>query len=111
MNDSDGEEGVVKPFMSGLEADDRFAAFEELRQRLYRKLEQFRSGLNCVNPENAKRDERKIEFPEEKVVKEATEALKELVFANIKLQNGEMQGKRKVSKHKELEILAFCYIM
>jgi hypothetical protein len=104
MNDSDGEEGAVKPFMSGLEADDRFATFEELRERLQRKLEEFRSGPNCANLENAnKRDERKIEFPEEKVVKEATESLKELVFGNVKLQNGEMQGKRKVSKHKELE--------
>jgi len=94
MNDRDGEEGAAKPFILGLEADDRFATFEELCQRLHCKLEEFRSGPNCANTENAKkRDERKIEFLEEKVVKEATETLKELVFGNVRLQNGEMQGK------------------
>jgi hypothetical protein len=121
VNDSDEVEGVVKRFMSGLDGDDRSVTYEELRQRLHRKLEEFRS-----NSGNAKRDDRRIEFQEkkrkrgnetemdenkpttgdsaEKVKKDATEASKELVFGNVKLQDGEVQWKkRKVSKQKVLE--------
>jgi hypothetical protein len=126
LNVSDEDEGMVKPFMLGLEADEQSVTYEVLRQRLRCKLEEFRSDPNCANPENAKksndrmrefqekkrkrdneRDEIKpttTDLMEEKVVKDATEASKELMFGNVKLEDGEMQGKkRKVSKHKELE--------
>jgi hypothetical protein len=121
VNDSDEVEGVVKRFMSGVDGDDRSVTYEELRQRLHQKLEEFRT-----NSGNAKRDDRRIEFQEkkrkrgnetemdenkpttgdsaEKVKKDATEASKELVFGNVKLQDGEVQRKkRKVSKQKVLE--------
>ncbi|XP_045801328.1 surfeit locus protein 6 homolog [Trifolium pratense] len=121
VNDSDEVEGVVKRFMSGLDGDDRSLTYEELRQRLHRKLEEFRS-----NSGNAKRGDRRIEFSEkkrkrdnetelyeskpktgdspEKLKKDATEAANELVFGNVKLQDGEMQGKkRKISKQQVLE--------
>ncbi|XP_061367954.1 ribosomal RNA-processing protein 14-C [Gastrolobium bilobum] len=129
VDDSDEEQGVVKPFMSGLEGDDRSVTYEELRQRLHRKLEGFRAGRNSAgNSDRArKREERSvrrgyedkkrkrdIETDEskpapdesaEKVKKDAAEASKELVFGHVKLLNEEMQGqkKRKVSKFKELE--------
>ncbi|TKY54104.1 Surfeit locus protein 6-like [Spatholobus suberectus] len=124
VNDSDEEQGEAKPLLSGLEGDDRSVTYEELRQRLHRKLEEFRAGRNCGNSNkkddrNAKRgfkdkkrkrddetDESKPAQDElvEKVKKDAAEASKELVFGHLKLQNEEMQGKkRKVSKHKELE--------
>ncbi|KAK7363629.1 hypothetical protein VNO77_05778 [Canavalia gladiata] len=127
-NDSDEEQGVVKPIMSGLEGDDRSVTYEELRQRLHRKLEEFRASRNCGNSDKAnkmyernakrgfkdKKRKRDNEIEEskpahdesvEKVKKDAAEASKELVFGHVKLQNEEVQGKkkRKVSKYKELE--------
>ncbi|KAK7260522.1 hypothetical protein RIF29_26630 [Crotalaria pallida] len=111
-----------------LEGDDRSATYEELRQRLHRKLEEFRAGRICANPEEKakkredrdarrgyldkkrKRDdgiEESKSAPDElagKVKKDAAEASKELVFGHVKLTNDEVQGKkRKVSKYKELE--------
>ncbi|XP_027358289.1 ribosomal RNA-processing protein 14-C [Abrus precatorius] len=126
-NDSDEERAAVKPFMSGLEGDDRSVTYEELRQRLHRKLEEFRASRNNGNLEKDNKDERNTKrgFKErkrkrdnendeskpahgesaEKGKKDAAEASKELVFGHVKLQNEEVQGKkkRKVSKHKELE--------
>ncbi|KAL9277866.1 hypothetical protein ACSQ67_024878 [Phaseolus vulgaris] len=128
VDDSDEEKGaaVAKPPLSGLKKDDRSVTYEELRQRLHRKLEEFRAGRNLGNSEK-KRDERDArrgytkdhkrkrddETDEgnnvsaelvEKVKKDAAEASKELVFGHVKLQNEEMPGKkRKLSKHKELE--------
>lgn len=130
-NEGEEEEDVVKPFVSGLDGDDRSVTYEELRQRLHRKLEGFRSTRNCADPEKAAKkredrdtkrgyhyqdnkrkrddatDESKPEPDEklqEKVKKDATEASKQLVFGHVKLQDEEMLGKkRKISKHKELE--------
>ncbi|CAJ1941098.1 unnamed protein product [Sphenostylis stenocarpa] len=127
VDDGDEEQGaaVAKPLVSGLEGDDRSVTYEELRQRLHRKLEEFRSGRNCGNSEK-RRDERNARRGfkdkkrkrddeteegnnvsaelEEKVKKDAAEASKELVFGHVKLQNEEMlRKKRKLSKHKELE--------
>ncbi|KAE9603654.1 hypothetical protein Lal_00002185 [Lupinus albus] len=109
-------------------SDDRSVTYEELRQRLHRKLDEFRAGRVCANPEEKakKRDDRDARrgyldkkrkrdvgieeskfAPDEsavKVNKDASEASKELVFGHVKLSNDELQGKkRKVSKHKELE--------
>ncbi|XP_057420446.1 uncharacterized protein LOC130714556 [Lotus japonicus] len=117
--ESDGEKGVAG----------RSVTYEELRERLHRKLEGFRSGRNNENSDRArKREERSIRrgydgnkrkrdseaeeskpAPDElaeKVKKDAAEASKELVFGQVKLQNEEILGKkkRKVSKHKELEM-------
>ena len=126
VNDSDEEQGVVKPIM--LEGDDRSVTYEELRQRLHRKLEEFRASRNSGNSDKAKeRDDRNVKrgFQDkkrkrdseneenkvapvessEKVKKDAAEASKELVFGHVKLANDEMQCKKKskVSKYKELE--------
>lgn len=129
VNASDEEQGV-KPLMSGMEGDERSVTYEELRQRLHRKLEEFRVGRSNsgnsdkrraerdakrgFNDKKRKRDNndseegggnRKHDKSVEKVKKDAAEASKELVFGHVKLQNEEMQGKkkRKVSKQKELE--------
>lgn len=127
-NDSDEEQGAAaKPIMSGVEGDDRSVTYEELRQRLHRKLEEFRAGRNNGNSER-KRDERNArrgykdnkrkrgdeteegkpvldDSVAEKLKKDAADASKELVFGHVKLQSEDMQGKkkRKLSKHKELE--------
>jgi len=130
-NEGEEEEDVVKPFVSELDGDDRSVTYEELRQRLHRKLEGFRSTRNCADPEKAakkredrdakrgyhyqdnkrKRDDETNESKpapdenlQEKVKKDAAEASKELVFGHVKLQDEEMLGKkRKISKHMELE--------
>ncbi|XP_027331144.1 ribosomal RNA-processing protein 14-C-like isoform X2 [Abrus precatorius] len=126
-NDSDEEKGAVKPVMSGPEGDDRSVTYEGLRQRLHRKLLEFRATRYNGNSEKAKKDDRNAKrgFKDRKrkrdnendesnpagqelAVKEkkdAAEASKELVFGHVKLQNEEVQGKkkRKVSKHKKLE--------
>ncbi|RDX95474.1 Surfeit locus protein 6-like protein, partial [Mucuna pruriens] len=123
VDDSDQEQGAAaKPLVSGLDGDERSVTYEELRQRLHRKLEEFRAGRNCGNSEK-KREDRKREFMDkkrkrdhdtdeckpaqedsEKVTKDAADASKELVFGHVKLLNEEMQWKkRKLSKHKELE--------
>ncbi|CAL5187662.1 unnamed protein product [Lathyrus oleraceus] len=131
VNDGNKDKDVVKPFVSGMEGDDRSVTYEELRQRLHRKLEGFQSSRNCADPEKAakKREERDarrgyhydgkkrkrddeteeskpvVDETEEKVKKDAAEASKELVFGKVKLQDDEMlvAKKRRVSKHKELE--------
>lgn len=131
VNDGNKDKDVVKPFVSGMEGDDRSVTYEELRQRLHRKLEGFQSSRNCADPEKAakKREERDarrgyhydgkkrkrddeteeskpvVDETSEKVKKDAAEASKELVFGKVKLQDDEMlvAKKRRVSKHKELE--------
>ncbi|KAL4328086.1 uncharacterized protein DS421_13g406090 [Arachis hypogaea] len=120
---SDEEDGEAKPI--ALEGDNRSVTYEELRQRLHRKLEEFRSSRENSGrakkreDRNAKRgfedrkrkrgsenEENKVAKKEstEKVKKDAAETSKELMFGHIKLTDGEMQGKkRKLSRHKELE--------
>ena len=131
VDHSDVEQGAVavaKPLVSGMmKRDDGSVTYEELQQRLRRRLEEFRAGRNTGNSDR-KRDERNArrgykdkkrkrdeeteegnpvrgELAAEKVKKDAAEASKDLVFGHVKLQNEEMLGKkkRKVSKHKELE--------
>ncbi|KAK7387858.1 hypothetical protein VNO78_22654 [Psophocarpus tetragonolobus] len=124
--DNDEEQGAAaEPPLSGLEGNDRSVTYEELRQRLHRKLEEFRAGRNSGNSDK-KRDDRNAKrgFKDKKrkrdddaeeakpvhseaankVTNDAAEASKELVFGHVKLQNEEILGKkRKISKHKELE--------
>ncbi|KAI4352237.1 hypothetical protein L6164_006509 [Bauhinia variegata] len=112
----------------GLEENDQSVTYEELRQRLHRKIEEFRASRNCGNSDNPKkRDDRNVKrgiqnkkrkrdngseeskpAPGEsagKVTKDASEASKDLVFGHIKLDNEDRQGKKKkkFSKSKELE--------
>ncbi|CAK7327335.1 unnamed protein product [Dovyalis caffra] len=126
-SESDGVEVEINPMMSGLENDDKSVTYEELRQRLRRKIEELRGDRNCGSSENAKRrkevrgirqDKRKRESGSEekkpgkstsleRVEKDAEEATKELKFSHVKMGNEEEHGmkkKRKVSKLKELEM-------
>ncbi|XP_022135417.1 ribosomal RNA-processing protein 14-C-like [Momordica charantia] len=131
LNDEsdDDNEMDVKPMTSGMDGDDPSVTYEELRQRLHRKIEEFRSNRNtgCSNREKkrSERNERrelvqkkrkKENGPEEKksanyhstdeVEKNVVEASKELAFSHVKLGTEEEHGKkkkRKLSKLEELE--------
>ena len=129
VDDSDEEQGAAapRPVVSGMKRDDGSVTYEELQQRLRRRLEEFRAGRNTGNSDR-KREERnarrgykdnkrkrdgeteegnpvrgELAAAEEKVKKDAAEASKDLVFGHVKLQNDEGKKKRKVSKHQELE--------
>ncbi|XP_022933507.1 surfeit locus protein 6-like [Cucurbita moschata] len=128
-DESDDNEMDVKPVTSGLDGDVQSVTYEELRQRLHRKIEEFRANRNtgCSNREkkrnerNERREliqkKRKREHgPEEKklaghhsrdeVEKNVDEASKELAFSHVKLGTEEEHGKkkkRKLSKLEELE--------
>ncbi|KAJ7967657.1 surfeit locus protein 6-like [Quillaja saponaria] len=127
LNISDNKEMEMKPQMSGPEEDNRSVTYEELRQRLHHKIEEFRASRNCGNSEKSKwnvkgekegiqqkkrkRDdgstENKLQSGDssDKAEKDAAEASKGLMFSHVKLDNGETHGKkkRKFSKFKELE--------
>ncbi|KAI5580478.1 hypothetical protein BDE02_08G156600 [Populus trichocarpa] len=125
-SESDGEEVEINPMVSGLENDDQSVTYEELRQRLHRKIEELRGGRDCGSSERSKkRREMKVTLQKkrkresgsvekrpgmstslERVEKDAEEATKELKFSHVKMGNEEEHGKkkkRKVSKLKELE--------
>ena len=125
-SESDGEEVEINPMVSGLENDDQSVTYEELRQRLHRKIEELRGGRDCGSSERSKkRREMKVVLQKkrkresgseekrpgmstslERVEKDAEEATKELKFSHVKMGNEEEHGKkkkRKVSKLKELE--------
>lgn len=116
VDHSDVEQGAVavaKPLVSGMmKRDDGSVTYEELQQRLRRRLEEFRASRNTGNSDR-KRDERNArrgykdkkrkrdeeteegnpvrgELAAEKVKKDAAEASKDLVFGHVKLQNKEM---------------------
>lgn len=121
-NDDDTE---VKPIM--LDGDDRSVTYEELQQRLHRKLESFRASRNPGDTDRTrKRHERNdrrgallkkrkrdtgsddmvpTSNQVKKVEKDVAEASKELTFGHVKLGNEDEHGKkkRKLSKAKELE--------
>ncbi|KAF3457530.1 hypothetical protein FNV43_RR02188 [Rhamnella rubrinervis] len=122
-NDDDTE---VKPIM--LDGDDRSVTYEELQQRLRRKLESFRASRNPGDTDRAKKrhernekrgaqlKKRKGETGSDdmvpttsnqvnKVEKDVAEASKELTFGYVKLGNEDEHGKKKrrLSKAKELE--------
>ncbi|KAK3187720.1 hypothetical protein Dsin_027281 [Dipteronia sinensis] len=130
-SDDDEEEIEIKPMMmSDLEGDNRSVTYEELRQRLHRKIEELRGGRNSGSSDKAKKIElkrekreihqkkRRREFgsgekksttsnPSDKVEKDITEASKELAFSHVKIGNEDKHGKnkkRKLSKTKELEM-------
>lgn len=128
-NGSHDDEEDVKPVVSGFNDDDQSVTYEELRQRLHRKIEEFRVNRNtgCSNREKKRNDrnerreviqkKRKRESdPDQKksvtnpskveMERNVVEASKELAFGHVKLGTEEEHGKnkkRKLSKLKELE--------
>ncbi|XP_021892032.1 ribosomal RNA-processing protein 14-C-like [Carica papaya] len=125
--ENEDNETDVTPMMAGLEGGDRSVTYEELRQRLHRKIEELRAGRG--GSDKAKKDEnankkqvqqkkRKRESGTEekhpaagkqsdKVEKDIAEASKELTFSHVKIGDEEEPGKkkkRKVTKSKELEM-------
>ncbi|PON78520.1 Surfeit locus [Parasponia andersonii] len=129
-DDDDDEETEKKPVLSGLDDDNRSVTYEELRQRLHRRIEEFRAGRNTggsehrVNKRNERNERRGIEYKkrkrdiesgekvakagnsEKKVEKDVEEASKALTFSHVKLGNedghGKKNKKRKLSKLQEL---------
>ncbi|XP_044475856.1 surfeit locus protein 6 homolog isoform X2 [Mangifera indica] len=126
--DSDDEETEVKPVMPGLEGDERSVTYEELRQRLRRKIEELQAGRNAGSSDQSKKKNEKSEKKgieqkkrkrdlgsegqksasidaSKKVEEDIAEASKELAFSHVKIGNEEKHGKkkRKLSKFMELE--------
>ncbi|XWS39108.1 hypothetical protein CRYUN_Cryun18bG0021900 [Craigia yunnanensis] len=127
--ESNDEEIEVRPIMSDLDGDEeRSVTYEELRQRLRRKIEELRGGRSSVGSDKGKKkNERNDEKgnvqkkrkrdsgaeekkgatsnDKDKVEKDVEEAAKELTFSHVKLGDEEKHGKkkRKLSKLKELE--------
>ncbi|KAK8480374.1 hypothetical protein V6N11_074074 [Hibiscus sabdariffa] len=123
--DSDGEEEEieVRPIMSDLDGgEEQSVTYEELRERLRRKIEELRGGRNTAGSDKGKKrkNERNdkngnlqkkqkrdgdASNDENNVKKEIEEAAKELTFSHVKLgDNDDRRGKkRKLSKFKELE--------
>ncbi|XP_022740328.1 ribosomal RNA-processing protein 14-like [Durio zibethinus] len=127
--ESDDEEIEVRPMMSDLDGgEERSVTYEELRQRLHRKIEELRGGRNNVGSHKGKkkneRNDKKGNVQKkrkrdngaeekkgatsndmEKVEKDVEEAAKELTFSHVKLGDEEKHGKkkRKLSTLKELE--------
>lgn len=136
--DDKDDEGNEKNILSGLDDDDgeeennnnksSSTTYEDLRERLHRRIEEFRGGRNvgCSNRElkRAERKERREEkghLPKRKrdpekpekeenqksekdVDNEAAEAAEKLSFGFVELGDGERKRKkRKLSKQQELE--------
>lgn len=130
IKESDDEEEIeIKPMMTDLEGDNRSVTYEELRQRLHRKIEELRAGRNAGSSDKTEKNERnerkgnqqkkrKREAGSEdkrvastnqsdKVEKDINEASKELAFSHVKIgneANHKKNKKRKLSKSKELEM-------
>ncbi|KAM1724279.1 hypothetical protein ACFX13_022788 [Malus domestica] len=139
-DESDSDEIEIKPVVPGLEDDERSVeddersvTYEELQQRLRRKLDEFRAGRHSEGSERArKRIERKERYEKKgtdqkkrkreavsdgkksasddsvaKVEKDVAEAAKELTFGYVKLGDedevGKTNKKKKLSKLQELE--------
>ncbi|KDP33344.1 hypothetical protein JCGZ_12893 [Jatropha curcas] len=122
-DESDEEEVEINPMISGLEGDGQSATYEDLRQRLQRKIVELRGNRNMSQKTKDKKkgmqerkrkresesDKRKptTSTSMEKGEKDAAEAAKELKFSHVKLGKDEELGKkkrRKLSKLKELEM-------
>ncbi|XVF28504.1 hypothetical protein REPUB_Repub15cG0034900 [Reevesia pubescens] len=131
--ESDEDEEIeVRPIMSDLdggEEREQSVTYEELRQRLRRKIEELRGGRNTEGSDKGKKkkngrndkkgsvqkkrkrdsegEEKKgaTSSDKDKVEKDMEEAAKELTFSHVKLGDEEKHGKkkRKLSKFKELE--------
>ncbi|GMN44592.1 hypothetical protein TIFTF001_013791 [Ficus carica] len=129
-DESDGDETETKPVLTGLDDDNRKVTYEELQQRLRRRIEEFRAtrntgGSDKTSKRNERNDKKGIEQKkrkrgieskekeskagksEDKLEKDVVEASKELTFSHVKLGNedehGKKKKKRKLSKLQELE--------
>ncbi|XP_030459665.1 ribosomal RNA-processing protein 14-C [Syzygium oleosum] len=124
-NESKEEEVMEpRPTLSAMEGEERSATYEELRQRLLRKIQELRGNRNTRNPDRPKQSEKKQDRQQkrkrdsaseeykptngdssEKIEEDASEAAKELALTYVKLGNDgdNRKKKRKVSKLKELE--------
>ncbi|XP_038880229.1 ribosomal RNA-processing protein 14-C-like [Benincasa hispida] len=130
---SDDNEMDVKPMTSGWD-DDRSATYEDLRQRLHRKIEELRANRNteCSNREKKRnerkerrelvdkkrkrengREEKKLAgyHSKDEVEKNVVEASKELAFSHVKLRTEEEHGKKKKRKFSKLEELERAKIL
>lgn len=129
ISDSEDEEIEVQPILPDLEDEKKSVTYEELRQRLHRKIEELRAGRNDESSNRAnktkewyqskgivQKNKRKREtgakekastsVSAEKVEKDAEDAVQGITFNQFKLGNEERLGKkkrRKLSKGKELE--------
>ncbi|KAL5542445.1 hypothetical protein UlMin_010155 [Ulmus minor] len=131
--ESDDDETETNPILSSLDDDNRKVTYEELRQRLHRRIEECRAGRNLgASNRERKRNERSERYEKKgmqdkkrkrdneidettrkssnpvnaDVEKEVAEASKELAFSHVKLGDEEELGKkkkRKLSKLQELE--------
>ncbi|XP_048140533.1 ribosomal RNA-processing protein 14-C-like [Rhodamnia argentea] len=124
--DESKEEEVMepRPTLSAMEGEERSATYEELRQRLHRKIQELRGNRNTRNPDRPKQSEKKQDDQKkrkrdsaseedmpangdssEKIEEDASEAAKELALTYVKLgdDGDNKKKKRKVSKLKELE--------
>ncbi|GMN61484.1 hypothetical protein TIFTF001_030569 [Ficus carica] len=125
----DDDETETRPNFTGLDDDNRSVTYEELKQRLHRRIEEFRATRNTGGSEKAsKRNERndkkgieqkkrkrdneskekeaKAGNSDDKVERDVIEASKELTFSHVKLGNEDEYGKKKkkkLSKMLELE--------
>uniref|UniRef100_A0A7N0VFY8 Ribosomal RNA-processing protein 14/surfeit locus protein 6 C-terminal domain-containing protein n=2 Tax=Kalanchoe fedtschenkoi TaxID=63787 RepID=A0A7N0VFY8_KALFE len=127
-SDNDDVEIELNLMVCGSEDEEsRSVTYEELRQRLRRKIEAMSSARNNSNPEKHDKEKDRLEHRERKrkrlagsedvrklkedkftdnVQKDTTEAAKELTFGHVKLGDDDDQSgkkKRKLSKVKELE--------
>uniref|UniRef100_A0A7N0U9A6 Surfeit locus protein 6 n=1 Tax=Kalanchoe fedtschenkoi TaxID=63787 RepID=A0A7N0U9A6_KALFE len=127
-SDNDDVEIELNPMVCGSEDEEsRSVTYEELRQRLRRKIEAMSSARNNSNPDKHDKEKDRLEHQERKrkrlagsedvrklkeakftdnVEKDTTEAAKELTFGHVKLGDDDDQPgkkKRRVSKVKELE--------
>ncbi|KAA8539282.1 hypothetical protein F0562_025974 [Nyssa sinensis] len=125
--DDDNEETDIKR-ITNLDGDSRSVTYEELRQRLHRRIEELRG--NRGNGEKTRYEKREIQErkrkrgpeleeksgwdgknsnvgkSEDEIEKEVTEATKGIEFGKVKIGGEEEIGrkkKRKLSKAKELE--------
>ncbi|MBA0740679.1 hypothetical protein Gogos_013871 [Gossypium gossypioides] len=122
-SDAEEEEVEVRPIMPDVD-DERSVTYEELRERLRRKIEELRGGRNSSGSEKKKNErndkkgkkrkrdngaeEKKVDTTandKDNVEKDVEEAAKELTFSRVKLGDEDKHGKkkRKLSKLKELE--------
>ncbi|PPD95129.1 hypothetical protein GOBAR_DD07818 [Gossypium barbadense] len=90
-SDAEEEEVEVRPIMPDVD-DERSVTYEELRERLRRKIKELRGVDTTANDKD-------------NVEKDVEEAAKELTFSRVKLGDEDKHGKkkRKLSKLKELE--------
>ncbi|CAM8921216.1 unnamed protein product [Rhodiola kirilowii] len=126
-SDNDDVEVELNPNVGGSEDESRSVTYEDLRQRLRRKIEAMSSVRNSSNPEKHDKERERLEHQERKrkrlagsgdvykpkeeksdakIEKDTTEAAKELTFGLVKLGDDDEQAvkkKRRVSKVKELE--------